>query len=162
MRRPQDVVGLFALLMLPAEYSMSASLSPLAAQELVLIENSMSYSNNQHAHEIEKEKTENLQQAAADVVVDAQDSPRKKPLSFYFAFLSLVIMVFIVSIDSTALAVAIPVSDSPTTLSQSFAKRAYDEDYFAHAGQNRFSPISWVARLSKPFGLACPLCCPSL
>ncbi|EEQ27144.1 hypothetical protein McanMca71_005289 [Microsporum canis] len=38
-----------------------------------------------------------------------QDSPKKKPLSFYFAFLSLVIMVLIVSIDSTALAVAIPV-----------------------------------------------------
>ena len=33
-----------------------------------------------------------------------------KPMSFHLAFLSLLIMVFIVSIDATALAVAIPVS----------------------------------------------------
>jgi hypothetical protein len=33
-----------------------------------------------------------------------------KPLSFHLAFLCLLIMVFIVSIDATALAVAIPVS----------------------------------------------------
>lgn len=41
------------------------------------------------------------------------DETKKKPLAFYFAFLSLVIMVLIVSIDSTALAVAIPVRTTP-------------------------------------------------
>ena len=40
-------------------------------------------------------------------------NPRKKPVAFYFAFLSLVIMVLIVSLDSTALAVAIPVRSAP-------------------------------------------------
>lgn len=34
----------------------------------------------------------------------------KKPLSFYLAFLSLLMMVLIVSLDSTILAVALPVS----------------------------------------------------
>lgn len=37
-----------------------------------------------------------------------------KPMSFHLAFLSLLIMVFIVSFDATALAVAIPVS--PTNI----------------------------------------------
>jgi hypothetical protein len=35
---------------------------------------------------------------------------RRNPLHFYLAFLSLVIMVLLVSLDSTSLAVAIPVS----------------------------------------------------
>lgn len=35
--------------------------------------------------------------------------PYKKPLSFYLAFLSLLMMVLIVSLDSTILAVALPV-----------------------------------------------------
>lgn len=39
-------------------------------------------------------------------------SRKKKPVSLYFVFLSLVIMVLIVSIDSTTLAVAIPVCTS--------------------------------------------------
>lgn len=34
---------------------------------------------------------------------------RKKPLQFYLAFLSLVIMALLVSLDSTVLSVAIPV-----------------------------------------------------
>lgn len=37
-----------------------------------------------------------------------------KPLSFYLAFLSLLIMVLLVSLDATALAVAIPVSQTST------------------------------------------------
>lgn len=37
------------------------------------------------------------------------DTPKKKPLSFYLAFLAINISTFIVSLDATALAVAIPV-----------------------------------------------------
>jgi hypothetical protein len=40
---------------------------------------------------------------------DAPVSKFRKPLSFYGAFFSLVIMVLLVSLDSTGLAVAIPV-----------------------------------------------------
>lgn len=36
--------------------------------------------------------------------------PRRKPLSFYMAFLCLVIMVFVCSADSTIMSVSIPVS----------------------------------------------------
>lgn len=35
----------------------------------------------------------------------------QKPLKFHFAFVSILLMVFIVSIDATALAIVIPVSD---------------------------------------------------
>lgn len=45
----------------------------------------------------------------ADVAVDTVGR-RRKPLSFYMAFLCLVIMVFLCSIDSTIMAVSIPVS----------------------------------------------------
>ncbi|VUC23264.1 unnamed protein product [Clonostachys rosea] len=41
--------------------------------------------------------------------IQEQSTTKRKPVAFYFAFLSLVIMVLIVSLDSTALAVAIPV-----------------------------------------------------
>jgi hypothetical protein len=41
--------------------------------------------------------------------IQEQSTSKRKPVAFYFAFLSLVIMVLIVSLDSTALAVAIPV-----------------------------------------------------
>lgn len=37
----------------------------------------------------------------------------RKPLRFHLAFLSLLVMVFIVSVDATALAVALPVSCCP-------------------------------------------------
>lgn len=37
---------------------------------------------------------------------------RRKPLSFYMAFLCLLIMVFLCSMDSTIMAVSIPVSQS--------------------------------------------------
>lgn len=37
----------------------------------------------------------------------------QKPLKFHLAFLSILLMVFIVSIDATALAVVIPVSPPP-------------------------------------------------
>ena len=38
------------------------------------------------------------------------DEKPKKPIRFYLGFLSLLIMVFIVSVDATALAVVVPVS----------------------------------------------------
>lgn len=94
------------------------------------------HTSSQHVHEAEKE-----QQAVADLA-DEQDSPRKKPMSFYFAFLSLVIMVLIVSVDSTALAVAIPVSQPSKT-------PPYNDDCAADASasaQNRFSPVNWAER----------------
>lgn len=40
---------------------------------------------------------------------DAGAEPSKKPLSFWLSFVALNITVFIVSLDSTALAVAVPV-----------------------------------------------------
>lgn len=40
----------------------------------------------------------------------ATASPHRKPLSFYMAFLCLLIMVFLCSMDSTIMAVSIPVS----------------------------------------------------
>lgn len=40
----------------------------------------------------------------------AAPPPNKKPFSFYMSFLALNIMVFIVSLDATVLAVAIPVA----------------------------------------------------
>lgn len=46
---------------------------------------------------------------ALETSEDSQ-SPLKKTLSFHLSFLSLNILVFIVSIDATALGVAIPVS----------------------------------------------------
>ena len=42
----------------------------------------------------------------------ATASRRRKPLSFYMAFLCLLIMVFLCSMDSTIMAVSIPVSHS--------------------------------------------------
>lgn len=90
---------------------------------------------------------------------DDQDSPRKKPMSFYFAFLSLVIMVLIVSIDSTALAVAIPVSQRPRS---SLPLNFDSEECTTNAsGQNRSSPINWAVHPWKPSGPAYRLCCPS-
>lgn len=41
--------------------------------------------------------------------------PTKKPLSFHMSFLALNIMVFIVSLDATILAVAIPVRHARST-----------------------------------------------
>lgn len=40
----------------------------------------------------------------------------KKPLSFYMTFLALNICVFLVSLDATALSVAVPVSSTPPAI----------------------------------------------
>jgi len=52
-----------------------------------------------------------LDQAEKQVQIStvAHDKPPRKPLSFWLAFLSLNLAVFIVSLDATALGVAIPV-----------------------------------------------------
>lgn len=41
---------------------------------------------------------------------NAQSQPGRKSIAFYFAFISLLIVVLIVSLDATILAVAIPAS----------------------------------------------------
>lgn len=41
---------------------------------------------------------------------NAQSQPRRKSIAFYLAFISLLIVVLIVSLDATILAVAIPAS----------------------------------------------------
>lgn len=51
--------------------------------------------------------------STAPAETDSAPSNWNKPLSFYLAFLSLVIMVLLVSLDATALAVAIPVGSPP-------------------------------------------------
>lgn len=56
-----------------------------------------------------------LKESKDETTTPIEDEPvptSKKPLSFYLAFLSIMIMVLLVSLDSTALAVAIPVSSS--------------------------------------------------
>ncbi|KAI1324246.1 MFS general substrate transporter [Xylariaceae sp. FL0255] len=55
------------------------------------------------------EKGESNMSIPPETEVKTSTRSRKKPLQFYLAFLSLVIMVLIASIDATALSVAIPV-----------------------------------------------------
>ena len=58
----------------------------------------------------EKTTPEDVGDAESPSGEDYSLPSKRKPLSFYFAFLSLVIMVLLVSLDSTALGVAVPVS----------------------------------------------------
>ncbi|KAF4625550.1 hypothetical protein G7Y89_g12615 [Cudoniella acicularis] len=64
--------------------------------------------------DIEKEKTieQNTSESPSPSTLseDGQTSPKKKkPLSFWLAFISLLVMVFVASLDSTTLTVAIPI-----------------------------------------------------
>ena len=78
---------------------------------------------DQHANQMEasEDKEENRaddtsRPAESRKQADQTASPkRKKPMSFYLAFLALNISTVVVSLDATALAVAIPVSLISTT-----------------------------------------------
>lgn len=62
---------------------------------------------------------------------------RKKPLSFYMAFLCLLIMVFVCSADSTIMSVSIPVS-TPTmsTPTSSQSQKLISTDNHQRAGRH--------------------------
>lgn len=62
-----------------------------------------------HSHDVEQAPVESPPDAATPANDEAPVSRFRKSPSFYGAFLSLVIMVLLVSLDSTGLAVAIPV-----------------------------------------------------
>ena len=67
-------------------------------------------SNVKSDYQEEEPTGKGVRDAESPSAEDGSLPSKKKPLSFYFTFLSLVIMVLLVSLDSTALGVAIPVS----------------------------------------------------
>ena len=66
--------------------------------------------NVQNDYQEDKASETDVRDAELASAGDGSLPSKGKALSFYFAFLSLVIMVLLVSLDSTALGVAIPVS----------------------------------------------------
>lgn len=86
----------------------------------------------------------------ADESIGTKDRCRK-PLSFYIAFLCLFIMVFPCSMDSTIMAVSIPVSQPQLRCSKIVTK----------ANQRRSSPKNWAVLPFRPSGRTSPSPLPS-
>lgn len=74
---------------------------------------------------------------------------RRKPLTFYMAFLCLLVMVFLCSMDSTIMAVSIPVSRS-----QLYHLR--NMTTFTEANNRRLLPKNWGVLRLRPSGRASP------
>ena len=77
--------------------------------------------------------------------------PAGKPPAFYLSFIALNLMVFIISLDATALNVAIPVCSLAAVLVPK------GESFRADVGVgDRTSPVIYMERPSKPFGPISP------
>lgn len=76
---------------------------------------------------------------------------RKKPLSFYLAFSCLLIMVLLCAMDSTIMAVSIPVSHSPPSTGVHCEHQCNGK-----LTEGRPSPKSWAGPHSRPSGPTSP------
>lgn len=99
--------------MLPVEMSMIESDSPtMAAPVAEQVELELAEAS-QPLHVIRKQALVGLEQAQVSL---NNGGKAKKPLSFYMTFLALNICVLIVSLDATALSVAVTVSSTPQAI----------------------------------------------
>lgn len=70
---------------------------------------SQSKSQSQSQYQSESDCLETKDEAEPTELEGGRPRRKRKPLSFFLAFISLLLMVFLVSLDATTLAVAIPV-----------------------------------------------------
>lgn len=99
--------GLFGLTLASAPLTITMSGTPLDTAPDAKSIRDVDFDPEAGAVVAEKTPPEKVDSDPASI--QEQSTSKRKPVAFYFAFLSLVIMVLIVSLDSTALAVAIPV-----------------------------------------------------